>query len=95
MSFFVVVVFFFFIIPLDIKSYEFACELLTETTGHLFLEEMLMNISQFTDVFHLHVNSESKLSISLIVLSERPVGGKPNSLCNHCRPEDFLDTRTK
>lgn len=51
-----------------------------------------MNISQFTDVFHLHVNSESKLSISLIVLSERPVGGKPNSLCNHCRPEDFLDT---
>ena len=28
--------FFFFIIPLDIKSYEFACELLTETTGSSF-----------------------------------------------------------
>ena len=92
MSFFVVVFFFFSLFLSILKVTSLHVNYSRKPQGHLFLEEMLMNISQFTDVFHLHVNSESKLSISLIVLSERPVGGKPNSLCNHCRPEDFLDT---
>ena len=37
---------------------------------------MPINILQFTEVLHLHVNSRSKLSIPLIVLSDKPVGGK-------------------
>lgn len=42
---------------------------------------MVINILQFTEVFHLHVNSRSKLSIPLIVLSVSAVGGKYVLLC--------------
>lgn len=52
-----------------------------ENQGVIFSNAVLINILQFTEVFHLHVNSTSKLSISLIVLSVRPVGGKYELFC--------------